>query len=139
MKIRPGAAGGDSAMVPISSSLFCPRAHHRVTSLLKAPVSSPAWKALPRPRAGPAGGPVSVGHLVPEPRMRYDPPAMAATEMLMASERVMLSHQNEGLPQRVIGEDHAQAAPPREEDRKSTRLNSSHMSISYAVFCLKKK
>src|SRR5438477_8016137 len=27
----------------------------------------------------------------------------------------------------------------RPEDRKSTRLNSSHMSISYAVFCLKKK
>src|SRR5207245_4555293 len=26
-----------------------------------------------------------------------------------------------------------------EEDRKSTRLNSSHGSISYAVFCLKKK
>src|SRR5690242_21580453 len=25
------------------------------------------------------------------------------------------------------------------EDRKSIRLNSSHMSISYAVFCLKKK
>src|SRR5690242_21442306 len=25
------------------------------------------------------------------------------------------------------------------KDRKSTRLNSSHMSISYAVFCLKKK
>src|SRR5690242_21038288 len=25
------------------------------------------------------------------------------------------------------------------QDRKSTRLNSSHMSISYAVFCLKKK
>src|SRR5690242_21459671 len=29
--------------------------------------------------------------------------------------------------------------PAREVDRKSTRLNSSHMSISYAVFCLKKK
>src|SRR5690242_20785006 len=31
--------------------------------------------------------------------------------------------------------------PPRRRsaDRKSTRLNSSHMSISYAVFCLKKK
>src|SRR5690348_17434325 len=27
----------------------------------------------------------------------------------------------------------------RPEDRKSTRLNSSHPSISYAVFCLKKK
>src|SRR5256885_1548660 len=30
------------------------------------------------------------------------------------------------------------AAPPR-RDRKSTRLNSSHLVISYAVFCLKKK
>src|SRR5438552_7152805 len=29
--------------------------------------------------------------------------------------------------------------PLRETDRKSTRLNSSHQIISYAVFCLKKK
>src|SRR5256885_9958800 len=29
--------------------------------------------------------------------------------------------------------------PARTEDRKSTRLNSSHLVISYAVFCLKKK
>src|SRR2546426_9938898 len=29
--------------------------------------------------------------------------------------------------------------PPRSRDRKSTRLNSSHLVISYAVFCLKKK
>src|SRR5689334_24482713 len=28
---------------------------------------------------------------------------------------------------------------PHSRDRKSTRLNSSHSSISYAVFCLKKK
>src|SRR5699024_12422788 len=28
---------------------------------------------------------------------------------------------------------------PARPDRKSTRLNSSHVSISYAVFCLKKK
>src|SRR5690242_21403381 len=32
----------------------------------------------------------------------------------------------------------APATPEHAEDRKSTRLNSSHMSISYAVFCLKK-
>src|SRR3989442_6860919 len=31
------------------------------------------------------------------------------------------------------------AQPPSGEDRKSTRLNSSHVRISYAVFCLKKK
>src|SRR5690349_22464877 len=28
---------------------------------------------------------------------------------------------------------------PKGKDRKSTRLNSSHVEISYAVFCLKKK
>src|SRR5947209_15514267 len=30
-------------------------------------------------------------------------------------------------------------AEPADQDRKSTRLNSSHANISYAVFCLKKK
>src|SRR3712207_9162374 len=33
----------------------------------------------------------------------------------------------------------AREAPVGEADRKSTRLNSSHANISYAVFCLKKK
>src|SRR5690625_5646739 len=32
------------------------------------------------------------------------------------------------------------SSPPKSvQDRKSTRLNSSHVAISYAVFCLKKK
>src|SRR5690348_17845034 len=34
---------------------------------------------------------------------------------------------------------HLSPVRKEEEDRKSTRLNSSHPSISYAVFCLKKK
>src|SRR5689334_24252622 len=34
---------------------------------------------------------------------------------------------------------HDEAEQVMKEDRKSTRLNSSHSSISYAVFCLKKK
>src|SRR5207302_9210160 len=33
----------------------------------------------------------------------------------------------------------SQALCSKEVDRKSTRLNSSHVKISYAVFCLKKK
>src|SRR2546430_7553039 len=33
----------------------------------------------------------------------------------------------------------SQAIPPVSADRKSTRLNSSHSQISYAVFCLKKQ
>src|SRR5256885_3489839 len=62
-------------------------------------------------------------------------------------------HRSEGGPQRSLpvrrgGPDDRQAqkiqALLREErlspaDRKSTRLNSSHLVISYAVFCLKKK
>src|SRR6202050_1394008 len=40
------------------------------------------------------------------------------------------------LDERPAGQSDELIANP---DRKSTRLNSSHMSISYAVFCLKKK
>src|SRR5690348_2279104 len=36
-------------------------------------------------------------------------------------------------------DDRSEAKPGTKRDRKSTRLNSSHPSISYAVFCLKKK
>src|SRR5258708_24697242 len=41
---------------------------------------------------------------------------------------------------RVVTAANREAVPHgREQDRKSTRLNSSHQIISYAVFCLKKK
>src|SRR5262245_62326439 len=51
------------------------------------------------------------------------------------------------LPQRHPARERPQCEPDaeqiihraHEEDRKSTRLNSSHLGISYAVFCLKKK
>src|SRR5699024_11441953 len=42
-------------------------------------------------------------------------------------------------PAPAAGPPAAAAAAPGVQDRKSTRLNSSHVSISYAVFCLKKK
>src|SRR3712207_7718636 len=45
-------------------------------------------------------------------------------------------------PRRLVDQAQAGVAQRRErglEDRKSTRLNSSHANISYAVFCLKKK
>src|SRR5256885_5307420 len=38
-----------------------------------------------------------------------------------------------------LGHDVGVEGARRERDRKSTRLNSSHLVISYAVFCLKKK
>src|SRR3712207_7162132 len=42
------------------------------------------------------------------------------------------------LPTRLLCRRHEQQVLHR-RDRKSTRLNSSHANISYAVFCLKKK
>src|SRR3712207_6918286 len=46
-----------------------------------------------------------------------------------------------GRPIRLLGlrAEMPMPADAREGDRKSTRLNSSHANISYAVFCLKKK
>src|SRR3712207_9028740 len=46
-----------------------------------------------------------------------------------------------GRPARARGRTRRRRRPRRRttEDRKSTRLNSSHANISYAVFCLKKK
>src|SRR5438874_8412031 len=42
--------------------------------------------------------------------------------------------------ERIDGQgDEDGVTPPQTRDRKSTRLNSSHVEISYAVFCLKKK
>src|SRR5690348_17367656 len=53
-------------------------------------------------------------------------------------------HRRLGLDSRIaVGKRHERHARPEPGqlllDRKSTRLNSSHPSISYAVFCLKKK
>src|SRR5256886_3378832 len=65
------------------------------------------------------------------PGLAQDNAARAAAEREAAEERYKL------LNSAVEGLTGAQADLQR--DRKSTRLNSSHSQISYAVFCLKKK
>src|SRR5256885_17098917 len=50
-------------------------------------------------------------------------------EHVVAVARAQLEHQ--------LG--HGKGIGRQQQDRKSTRLNSSHLVISYAVFCLKKK
>src|SRR2546427_8347301 len=57
-----------------------------------------------------------------------DPMPSAAREDRIAREAAGFAGYEEGRAGRVAN-----------EDRKSTRLNSSHSQISYAVFCLKKK
>src|SRR5262245_64190656 len=48
-------------------------------------------------------------------------------------------HQTLEIDHRADIIEHAARDRGRARDRKSTRLNSSHLGISYAVFCLKKK
>src|SRR3712207_7457946 len=55
-------------------------------------------------------------------------------------ERQALELGERGLTGAEVVEDEAHAGRVQpQQDRKSTRLNSSHANISYAVFCLKKK
>src|SRR5437868_11911072 len=54
---------------------------------------------------------------------------------LFRSEMIWEELHERGLDREPVGMD----VPDMTTDRKSTRLNSSHVSISYAVFCLKKK
>src|SRR3712207_7099101 len=60
-----------------------------------------------------------------EPRQRDGSPVVRDVELV---------HQPGARSDRAVHQD--RRVP---EDRKSTRLNSSHANISYAVFCLKKK
>src|SRR3712207_7816446 len=57
-------------------------------------------------------------------------------------ERLLLvpdSRDGDDRAERLLARDRHLIGHTVEQDRKSTRLNSSHANISYAVFCLKKK
>src|SRR3712207_8123848 len=69
------------------------------------------------------GRPVTAGRALPLTRNGHTP------------DRTNVSAEPLGLRRKPCGHVAVRARP----DRKSTRLNSSHANISYAVFCLKKK
>src|SRR5256885_9077137 len=64
---------------------------------------------------------------------------LASITKILADERASLSEAVNTIPLAVDNVVNAYDATNRTLDRKSTRLNSSHLVISYAVFCLKKK
>src|SRR5436190_3891815 len=63
----------------------------------------------------------------------------ATTEIYTLSLHDALPISSRKPPDRARGRAWPRSAWARPRDRKSTRLNSSHTVISYAVFCLKKK
>src|SRR5207253_9906364 len=103
--------------------------------------ASPPHRFLPRRRPPPSstlfpyttlfrsqdGGDVGEGHCA----VRAD--ALQCAEPDQPVARADVEHVR--ARQRLGAREHAVA----DRDRKSTRLNSSHVAISYAVFCLKKK
>src|SRR2546430_3409930 len=62
--------------------------------------------------------------------------------LLARAQRALRARALDGADENLAGDAqqrHVVVAPRDLADRKSTRLNSSHSQISYAVFCLKKK
>src|SRR5574343_295489 len=85
------------------------------------------------------------GQLVARPESLVASPAPVPASMLVGpgekittlTEAARLAHDGEVIEVRP-GTYRGQPAIWTQKDRKSTRLNSSHITISYAVFCLKK-
>src|SRR2546430_12674110 len=71
--------------------------------------------------------------LFPYTTLFRSPPELPCLDAANASERAA------GRSSRVLRGARCHYFGPEPPDRKSTRLNSSHSQISYAVFCLKKK
>src|SRR5256885_4934199 len=95
-----------------------------------APYTEPASNSVETTAPGSGRG-ADTGRWVPP--HAATPPARNA----IAAARLTCSTSNPGVS---FARSHAQREPRRsDQDRKSTRLNSSHLVISYAVFCLKKK
>src|SRR5699024_12513393 len=96
----------------------------------RPPPLSTLFPYTPLFRSRATGQPQASCHPLPEEGspLSSDAPTPGAAEMTPVP-----------APPERTGADTAAAGPVISADRKSTRLNSSHVSISYAVFCLKKK
>src|SRR5690625_6842139 len=70
-----------------------------------------------------------------DPSLRSLPLPHDTVRMTMPRMEISILQDSGSKPQNLI----LQFSALQPVDRKSTRLNSSHVAISYAVFCLKKK
>src|SRR2546421_7122673 len=70
---------------------------------------------------------------------RLNVPSQVARQPALRTDIACLHEPSSRHTSGVIGSRRASSDGPFRGDRKSTRLNSSHDQISYAVFCLKKK
>src|SRR6266496_2705182 len=104
------------------------------------PAEPPASSRITDPRV--QEGVRDVGHQVEQDHERncdHDPGKYLRVVAVRERGDEKLAHP--GPLEDLLGDDQASGERPHVDgqDRKSTRLNSSHVEISYAVFCLKKK
>src|SRR5699024_12080116 len=97
---------------------------------------APAAIACQAPPPAPHAPPQRRHHPLRPHRPRHAPPAPRTTRSAR-TEALLLHGGAIFLPQ--CPRSASDGVQGKGRDRKSTRLNSSHVSISYAVFCLKKK
>src|SRR5262245_30537518 len=102
--------------------------------------------SIPEPWPG-AMAPVAQGDADQTLRRPFLPSALQRRPGAQPRERLLDQRPEQGdeaerhnRTDEPVGEEDAEASlRGQQRDRKSTRLNSSHLGISYAVFCLKKK
>src|SRR5262245_18879304 len=113
-----------------------PRCHQHRRGRRRGPTQTCAFCRVPDRGARPGGGATLVAAATERAPLlaRVIPPSIAARSVRRSSSGIDLLSFNSG----PLLETRARR-PAGGEDRKSTRLNSSHLGISYAVFCLKKK
>src|SRR5690606_41139611 len=99
----------------------------------KAP-AGPAQKAAARRTPSPPAPPRQAPERMPAPVAGPDQELAFMIESAWARRSMLTPEEIEGSTRLLVDQ-----AIEGLEDRKSTRLNSSHVKISYAVFCLKKK
>src|SRR5699024_12693981 len=102
-----------------------------------------ACPALAPPLPAPYSYSAPLSSTPPPPRPTLFPYTTLFRSRRYAAQRVQQRQRPGDLLRRGEPEPAGRRHPVRRQrpgqDRKSTRLNSSHVSISYAVFCLKKK
>src|SRR5690606_41445146 len=131
------SASRSAASAPSSSTTSCGPPPAVVVPSRRPPPPNPTPSTPERRRQAPAVGVVGVGgdHRATGHPARGDTVVTRRQRQRRAAD----DHGDAGAAHGRIGQGDAHPATAVSSDRKSTRLNSSHVKISYAVFCLKKK
>src|SRR5256885_1154931 len=129
---RPSGFGGSSSDSSSTSSVACTSGfHQRETQLLARRVIGLGHRTRERAHAGDVSG--AFGHGDGAARVEKVERMRAFKDHFVRRQDALRLHEALGFRFKVFEQIKQQI------DRKSTRLNSSHLVISYAVFCLKKK